>query len=52
MRYDPSFFADGSPGLLPADRDKDLIIGKKTPPALAVVLGIAGAMSVSLIVNP
>lgn len=41
-----------SPGLLPADNDNELMIGKKTPPALAVVLGIAGAISASLKVNP
>lgn len=39
-------------GLLPADSDKDLMIGKNTPPALAVVLGIAGAINASLKVNP
>lgn len=44
--------ADGSPGLLPAESDRDLMIGKNTPPALAVVLGIAGAMIASLIVSP
>lgn len=44
--------AEGSPGLLPAARDRDLMMGKKMPPALAVVLGMAGAMSASLTVNP
>lgn len=43
---------DSLPGKLPEERESDLIIGKKTPPALAVVLGIAGAMSASLKVNP
>lgn len=38
--------------MLPADRDNDLMIGKNTPPALAVVLGMAGATSASLIVKP
>lgn len=38
--------------MLPADNDNELMIGKKTPPALAVVLGIAGAISASLKVNP
>lgn len=52
MRKAPSFLEEASPGLLPADKDKDLMIGKKTPPALAVVLGIAGAISASLIVSP
>jgi len=39
-------------GLLPAERDKELMIGIKIPPALAVVDGIAGAINTSAIDNP
>jgi hypothetical protein len=44
--------ADGSFGLLPDERESDLTMGRKTPPALAVVLGMAGAMNASLIARP
>ncbi|URE45935.1 hypothetical protein MUK42_32694 [Musa troglodytarum] len=49
---DPSLPADRSPGSLPAESDRDWMIGKNTPPALAVVLGIAGAIKASLMVSP
>ena len=39
-------------GLLPAVKAKEFMIGMKIPPALAVVEGIAGAISVSAIERP
>ena len=43
----PNFFLDSSFGFDPALNDNELIIGMKIPPALAVVEGIAGAISAS-----
>mmetsp|Transcript_5719 Transcript_5719/g.20713 ORF Transcript_5719/g.20713 Transcript_5719/m.20713 type:complete len:269 (+) Transcript_5719:471-1277(+) len=47
----PSFF-DVGPGSEPACLARLVMIGKYTPPARAVVLGIAGAKSASESVNP
>mmetsp|Transcript_1237 Transcript_1237/g.4013 ORF Transcript_1237/g.4013 Transcript_1237/m.4013 type:complete len:418 (-) Transcript_1237:1073-2326(-) len=46
-RKAPSFFLDSSFGLDPALRDRELMIGMNMPPALAVVEGMAGAISIS-----
>mmetsp|Transcript_29394 Transcript_29394/g.49376 ORF Transcript_29394/g.49376 Transcript_29394/m.49376 type:complete len:215 (-) Transcript_29394:757-1401(-) len=52
IRYAPSFLAEGSLGLLPALSASEAIMGRYTPPARAVVEGMAGAMAASLRVRP
>ena len=44
--------SDAVPGKLPAFCDKELMMGIKIPPALAVVEGIAGAIRASANPNP
>lgn len=51
-RKAPNFLAEGSLGKLSLASAKDLIMGKKMPPALAVVLGIAGEIAASLNTKP
>mmetsp|Transcript_9558 Transcript_9558/g.33302 ORF Transcript_9558/g.33302 Transcript_9558/m.33302 type:complete len:231 (+) Transcript_9558:491-1183(+) len=51
MRYAPILSAVG-PGSLPAFFASDLMMGRNTPPALAVVEGIAGEMTASDIARP
>ena len=45
-------FREAVPGKLPAFCDKELMIGMKIPPALAVVEGMAGAIRASANANP
>lgn len=42
----------GSLGLLPEAMERELMMGMKMPPALAVVEGMAGASSVSAALKP
>ena len=48
IRKDPIFFAEGSLGKLLKERAREEMMGRNTPPARAVVLGMAGEMSTSL----
>ena len=51
MRNEPIFFAVG-PGSDPLLLAKEVMMGKYTPPALAVVDGIAGANTASEMLKP
>ena len=48
----PSLSREGSLGLLPEERESELMMGMKIPPARAVVEGMAGAMSASAMERP